>query len=52
MDNMRISANAPSSVILGQTKWIQKLKIIARKWQKQAKAKRDGVLIKQNYNFI
>ena len=27
---MRISGNEPSSVILSQTKWIQKLKMIAR----------------------
>ena len=33
---MRISGNEPSSVILSKIKWIQKLKMIARKHQKQA----------------
>ena len=31
MDHRRISGNEPSSVILSQTKWFQKLKIITRK---------------------
>ena len=44
MDNMCISGNKPSSVILRQTKWFQKIKIIARNCQKQAEAKRDGVI--------
>ena len=35
MDRMRISGNEPSSVILSQRKWIQKLKVLARKCQKQ-----------------
>ena len=48
---MRISGNEPSSLILSQTKWIQKLKIIVRKFQKQADAKRDGVINQQSYNF-
>ena len=49
---MRISGNEPSSVILSQTKWIQKLKMIARKCPKQAEAKRDAVINPQNnYNF-
>ena len=48
---MRILGNEPSSVILSQTKWIQKLRKIARKCQKQAEAKRDGVTNQQNYNF-
>ena len=48
---MRISGNEPSSVILSQTKWIQKLRKIVRKRQKQAEAKRDGVINPQNYNF-
>ena len=48
---MRISGNEPSSVILSQTKWIQKLQMIARKCQTQAEAKRDGVINQQNYNF-
>ena len=33
---MRISGTEPSSVILSQTKWFQKLKIDAPKVQKQA----------------
>ena len=41
---MRISVNEPSSVILSQRKCIQKLTIIAQKCQKQAEAKRDGVI--------
>ena len=49
---MRISGNEPSSVILSQTKWFEKLNIIACKCQKQAEAKRDGVIKPQNYNFI
>ena len=40
---MRISGNETSSVILRQTKWFQKLKMLTRKCQKQAEAKRDGV---------
>ena len=48
---MRISGTEPSSVILSQTKLIQKLKMIARKCKKQAEAKRDGVINPQNYNF-
>ena len=47
---MRISGDKPSSVILSQTKWIQNLKMLARKSQKkkQAKAKGDGVINPQN----
>ena len=48
---MRISGTELSSVILSQTKWIQKLKMIARKCQKQAEAKTDGVINPENYNF-
>ena len=48
---MRISGNEHSSVILSQTKWIQKLKLIVQKSQKQADAKRDGVINPQNYSF-
>ena len=40
MDHVRISGNEPSSLILSQTKWIQKLKMIARKCQKQSEGKR------------
>ena len=45
------SGNELSSVILSQTKWVQKLKMSARKCQKQAEAKRDDVINPQNYNF-
>ena len=48
---MRISGNEPSSVILSQTKLFKKLKIDAQKVPKEAKAKRDGVINPQNYNF-
>ena len=48
---MRISGNELSSVILSQKKWIQKLKIIVQKFQKQADAKKDGVINPQNNNF-
>ena len=51
MDHMRISGNEPPSVILSQTKRFQKLKMIARKCQKQAEAKKDGVINLQHYNF-
>ena len=51
VDHMRISGNEPPSVILSQTKCIQKLKMIAPKCHKQAEAKRDGVINPQNYNF-
>ena len=39
MDHMRISGNEPSSVILSQTMWIQKLKMTARKYQNKVKPK-------------
>ena len=48
---MRISGTEPSSVILGQTKYFKKLKNDAHKLPKQAKARRDGVINPQNYNF-
>ena len=48
---MLISGNEPSSVILCQTKWFQKLKMIAES-AKQAEAKRDGLISQQSYNFI
>ena len=50
MDHMRISGTEPSSMILSQKssfkveKWCPKV-------PKQAKAKRDGVINQQNYNF-
>ena len=51
MDHMRISGIEPSSVILSQRKWLQKLKNTTPKVPKEAKAKRDGVIKPQNYNF-
>ena len=51
MDTMYISGNEPSSVTLSQTKWYQKLKMIALKCQKQTEAKKDGVIKPQNFNF-
>ena len=51
MDHMRISGTEPSSVILSQTKYFQKLKTYARKVPKQAEANRDGVKNPLNYNF-
>ena len=50
IDHMRISGNEPYSVILSQ-KVAQKLKSDAKKVPNQAKAKRDGVINPQNYNF-
>ena len=44
MDHMRISGTEPSSVILSQNK-------MPKKVPKQAKAKWDGVINQQNYNF-
>ena len=49
---MRISGNEPSSVILSQTKWFQKLKMMVRKFQKQGEAKMDGVINPENYNIV
>ena len=48
---MRISGTEPSSVILSQTKKFKKLESDAQKVPKKGKAKRDGVLDPQNYNF-
>ena len=42
MDHMRISGTEPSSVILSQTNWSKKMKMMPKKCQKQAKAKMDG----------
>ena len=39
MDHMRISGNEPSSVILSQTKWFQKLKKVTRKSLNKVKPK-------------
>ena len=52
MDHVRISGNEPSSLILSQTKWIQKLKMIARKCQKQSEGQKDGVINPQTYYSI
>ena len=48
---MRISGTEPSSVILSQTMTIKKLESDDPKVPKQAKAKRDGVINPQNYNW-
>ena len=48
---MRISCTEPSSVMLSQTKWLKKVKSDYPNRQKQAEAKRDGVINPQNYNF-
>ena len=48
---MRISGTEPSSVILSHTKYFKKLKNDAQKLPKQTKAKRDGIINPQNYNF-
>ena len=48
---MRIWGIEPSSVILSQRKWLQKLKNNTRKVPKEAKAKRDGVINPRKYNF-
>ena len=51
MDHIRISGIEPSSVVLDQTKLFKKMKSDASKVPNQAKAKRDGVLNTENYNF-
>ena len=48
---MRISGTEPSSVILNRKKYFQKLERDVPNVPKQAKAKRDGVINPQNYNF-
>ena len=48
---MRISGTEPLSVILSQTEKYQKMKSDIPKVPKQYKAKRDGVINPQNYNF-
>ena len=52
MDHMRISGTEPSSVILSLTKYFKNVKNDAKKLPKQAKAKKDGVINPQHYNFI
>ena len=49
MDHMRISGTESSSVILSQTGSLEK--IMTKMCQKQAEAKRDGLINPQNYNF-
>ena len=51
MNHMRISGTEPSSVILSLTKKFQKLESDIPKVQKQAEAKRDGVINPQYYNL-
>ena len=51
MDHMRISGNEPSSVILSQTKWFSNVENDFPNVPNKAKAKRDGVINPQNYNF-
>ena len=53
MDYMRISGTGPSSVILSQKKGssFKNWKAMSKKCQKQAEAKRNGVINSQNYNF-
>ena len=48
---MRISGTEHSSVILTQTCSIKIWKLMTKKCQKQAEAKRDGVINQPNYNF-
>ena len=45
---MRISGTEPSSVILGQTGSLKGWKVMTKKCQKQAEAKRDGVINPQS----
>ena len=52
VDHMRILGTDPSSVIRSQTNTFKKLKSGAQKVPKQTKAKRDGVINSQNYNFV
>ena len=48
---MRILGNEPSSVILSQKMYFQKLKSDVPNVPKQAEANRDGEINPQNYNF-
>ena len=48
---MRNSVTKPSSVILGQIKYFQKLQRDVTEVPKEADAKRDGVINPQNYDF-
>ena len=49
MDHVRISGTQPSSVILSQTKWFEKLKRDITKVSKETEAKRGGVINPQNH---
>ena len=51
MNHMRISGTEPSSVILSKKKYFKRLKNDLQKLPKQVKAKRDGVINPQNYDF-
>ena len=46
---MRVSSTEPSSVILSQTKYFEKMKSDAQKVPKQATAKRNYVINPHNY---
>ena len=48
---MRISGAEPSSVIFSQTTYFKKGKKWCQNVPKQGKAKRDGVMNPQRYNF-
>ena len=49
---MRISGTEPSSVILSQKRGsFKSWRVMSKKCQKQAEAKRDGVINPRNYNF-
>ena len=51
MDHMRISGTEPSSAVLSQRSNFKSWKEMSQTCQKQAEAKRGGVIIPQNYNF-
>ena len=51
MDHVRISGIGPLSVILSQNKVVYNLRIDSKKLPKQGKAKSDGVINPQYYNF-
>ena len=52
MDHMLISGTEPSSVILAKQSGFKKLKSDAPQVANGAKAKRDGVMKPQNYNWL
>ena len=51
MDHMRILGTEPSSVVLSQRSNFKSWKEMSKTYQKQAEAKRDGVINLQNYDF-